>query len=113
MLGYMYEHGINGKPQDMQKAIEYYTLAAEEEHEVALANLGRYYLEGFGVDIDHARAFEYLKHASDLGYAVAMFYLGECYRSGFGVKMDFKKALNLYGESDALGCKKRLPYNTY
>lgn len=105
-FGYMYEHGLNSKKRDLKLAAKWYSKAAEQEHPLATASLGRCYLEGLGVEIDHARAFELLKEAADLGIVVALFYLGECYRNGYGVRMNLKKALQLYGEAEKNGCKK-------
>ena len=54
-VGYAYDHGI-GVPQDIGKAISWYSKAVAANDPGALNNLAILYAEGCGVDRDHDHA---------------------------------------------------------
>ena len=111
-LGRCYQNG-EGVEKDLKKAVQYYTLAANQEHANARCNLGRCYQNGKGVEKDLQKAVEYYTLAANqedaetqnraicengegVGNADAQCNLGRCYESGQGVEKDLKKAVQYY-----------------
>lgn len=74
MLGDCYWYG-DGKPRDPEKAVEWWTLAAEQNEPAAMAALGRCYEYGIGVEPNIDRAVELYTGAADLENAEAQFNL--------------------------------------
>ena len=60
---------------------------------LAMAFLGKLYLEGKGVEKDLNKAIELLTKSSDLNCAEGCNELAECYLKGVGVSVDLQKAL--------------------
>lgn len=60
--------------------------------------LGCFYMEGKGVDINRATAFFYLNKAYEMGIKKAklFIYLGDCYHYGYGTQVDYSNALKFY-----------------
>ena len=69
-LGHMYYNGLGVSP-DHAKAVELFTLAADQGLAEAQCNLGYMYQNGQGVEEDHAEAIRLFKLAADQGYAKA------------------------------------------
>ncbi|RIA87327.1 hypothetical protein C1645_878103 [Glomus cerebriforme] len=92
-LGNLYE---NGEDVDLEKAIYWYSKAAEIGNDEAQYNLGRCYRFGIGVEKNEAKAFEYYKLSADQEYLNAQFQLGYCYDYGIGTGINKVKALELY-----------------
>lgn len=65
-LGYCHEYGY-GTPQNLEKAIEYYLLAANRGDKVAAYNLGECYELGKGVEQDLDKALEWYRIAAERG----------------------------------------------
>ena len=65
---------------------------AESNDPSALAELGRIYREGDGVDIDTGKAVSYLKRAVDSGDAGSASSLGYMYLTGDGIESDKSEA---------------------
>lgn len=82
--------------QDYQKALEYYQLAANQGHSLALCGLGSMYREGCGVAKNEHKAFEYFQAAANKGNANALMILGEMYFKGCGVEKDDRKMFECY-----------------
>ena len=75
----MYETGT-GVPKDYKKAIEYYTLSANQGNADAQNNLGNMYKNGRGVPKqDYIKAIEYYTLSANQENAVAQYELGEMY----------------------------------
>ena len=69
-----YYYGLNGMPVDLDKAIHYYELAAQQGNAVALEELGKIYLEELH-DLDKAET--YLLQAAEKNNAEAQYLLGD------------------------------------
>ena len=95
-IGYDYDLGINGKPQDDAMAVKYYRLSAEKGYAAAQNNLGYCYDIGNGVPQDYKEAVRLYRLAADQGYALAQYNLGYCYQYGQGVTKDLDEAIRLY-----------------
>ena len=71
-------------------------------------NLGLFYDDGSGVEVDHDRARGLYERACDGGYALGCSNLGNLYDDGRGVEMDHDRARALYEQAcdggNALGC---------
>ncbi|KAL3880340.1 hypothetical protein ACJMK2_032588 [Sinanodonta woodiana] len=94
-LAVCYETG-NGVKKDLKKAMEYYHLAAEENHPMSLYNLGVLYLEGGeDVQVNKHLGIKYLEKSAELGLAMAQTYLGVYYTEK-GSKEDMKIAVEYF-----------------
>ncbi|MCP0914096.1 MULTISPECIES: tetratricopeptide repeat protein [Legionella] len=82
LLAQMYEDGIDVK-QNVQEAIKFYQLAAEQKDLRAEYNLGLLYLEGKGgMAPDYQRGMNWLQDAAFKGNAYAQFALGRINERG-------------------------------
>ncbi|RGB30894.1 kinase-like domain-containing protein [Rhizophagus diaphanus] len=86
-----------------KKAFEFYTIAAEKNHDRAQNNLGNLYENGEGVEKDFNKAFYWFKKAAENGNEVAIYNLGKCYELGIGVNKNLFKAFELYKKSAEKG----------
>ena len=83
-LGYNYLYGQMGFAKDIEKAIKYLNLAAEQEQVNAMTTVGWIYFTGeFGAPKDNEEAIYWNQRASDLGCATASYNMGFFYYSGF------------------------------
>lgn len=103
-LGQCYEHG-NGVEKDFKKAIEYYTLAADQNNAEASYELATCYKDGEIVEKDPKKAFKYCKLAADQKNDAALNTLGNFYRDGFGVDKNAELAFESYKEAAKQGNK--------
>ena len=79
-------------PADMQCAIRWYELAAEQGHAKAQCNLAYIYESGLSVPVDSLRAIELYKESASQGYAPAQWSLAVAYYNGDGIDQDRTKA---------------------
>jgi TPR repeat protein len=93
-LGAMYHHG-RGVPQDEEKAIEFYTKAAEQDHCDAQLQLGDIYLFG-DAHQDDKKAFAWYLQAANQGFHQAQTNVGTMFLTGRGVSQDNTKALEWF-----------------
>lgn len=85
-LGLFYQRGLQ---RDMEKAINWYKLAAEQGHAAALEILGMLYLAGSGIPKDIIKGIQCLEKASENGNLSSNLTLGEIYSNGlFDIKKD-------------------------
>jgi len=91
LLAYSYQEGENA-PKDQQKAIYWYTKAAEKGNVIAQYNLGDIYDSGNGVNQDFVKAAYWFRKAADQGDAMAQCSLGNCYFNGDGMQVDYNQA---------------------
>ena len=83
-LGFNYLLGINGFTKDIEKAIKYLNLAAEQEQVNAMTTVGWTYFTGeYGAPKNNEQAIYWNQRASDLGCAIASYNMGFFYYSGF------------------------------
>ena len=92
-LGSCYERGCWGVKKDMNKAVKWFTKAAEQGYVNAQHTLGFCYLNGTGVELDNCKAVKWFTKAAEQGYVRAQAGLGCCYRLGRGVERDNSKAV--------------------
>ena len=83
-LGDDYKFGI-GVEQSYEKAIEYYTLAIQQDDPNAMCGLADRYHQGQGVTKSFEKALELYTQAAIQGHASAQFMLGLMYAIGEGV----------------------------
>ena len=100
-MGKRYEDG-NGVEKNIEKAVEYYTLAANQGHDKAKASLpeAQYWLGSFyecdAIPPDIDKAYELYHLASTGGCLLATWWLGLSYYSGVGgVSKDLPQAISL------------------
>ena len=92
--GYNYLYGLNGFPEDLENAIKYLNLAAEQEQVNAMTTIGWIYFTGeFGAPKDNDQAIYWNQRASDLGFTIASYNMGFFYYSGLvGLDQDLTLA---------------------
>ena len=93
-VGYNFLYGLNGFPKDLDKAIKYLNMAAEQEQVNAMTTVGWFYFTGeFGASKDNEQAIYWNQKASDLGFTIASYNIGFFYYSGLaGLDQDLTKA---------------------
>lgn len=92
---------------DYERAVKWYTIAAEKNDIDAIESLAEMYLNGEGVNVDFKEAARLADKAillfnekyPDGGGSQANVVLGHCYRYGLGVEKDEKKAFMYYSNS--------------
>ena len=87
----MYHFGSQGFPVDLAKAVEFYKLAAEQDHAAACLNLGAIYYSGEcvgGITKETQLAYHYISKAASLGHAAAHFTIGKMHEKGVGAKKE-------------------------
>lgn len=92
MLGKEYLLGIRLE-HDVEQAIHYLTLSAEQQNSFAMYTLAKIYLRDASC-IDPEKGIAYLQDAAKLGNEFAQIQLGDIYLKGEHVKKDVDKALN-------------------
>ena len=84
-------------PQDYNKAVLWFSKAAEQGCAAAQNNLGVSYSNGFGVPQDYNKAVLWYTKAAEQGYANAQITLAEIYYWGKnGQPIDYTAAVNWY-----------------
>ena len=95
-IGLDYLKGTNGQEQNMEKAAEYFKLAADKDHAPAQFNLGYSYLEGQGVPQSNSEAVYWFRKAAEQQHTFAQYNLGYCYKEGIGVEQNYREAIKWY-----------------
>ena len=94
-LGVMYNDGLD-VPVDYEKAIKWYTKAAEQGLADAQNNLGCMYVKGEGVPVDYVAARRWFTKAAEQSLAESQYNLGRIYHLGKGVTVDYETARKWY-----------------
>lgn len=81
MLGRCYESGL-GVEQNMETAMQWYTLAAEQNDMEAQLLLAYAYQSGIGVPQDGAQALQWMRRAAEGGLPEAAYALSQYYAKG-------------------------------
>lgn len=82
-----------GVPPNIEEALHWYTLAAEQGDPEALNEMGFIYFTGNGVEQDYDKAFELFSQAAYKGYLLAQYNLGiMLYTGNTSAGQDFAKA---------------------
>ena len=97
-LGWCYKTGQK-VAQDRQKALYWYTKAAEQGDAEAQNEVGTFYSTGKGGEQDHEKAVYWFTKAAEQGEIYAQANLGWCYENGAGVEQDYQKAIYWYTKS--------------
>ena len=82
----------NGVPVDIDKAIFYYRLAAEQNVAFAQHRLARIYLDDDRVKPDPKKAMNWLQRSARLGFVQAQLDLSQLYENGAGTPQDLIRA---------------------
>jgi len=90
-LAQMYLHG-QGVERDVGKAVDWYSLAAEQDLAFAQHKLARLYLDGDIVEQDVEKALAWLERAADLGFIEAQLDLSLLFESGQYLPPDYVSA---------------------
>jgi len=94
-LGDYFNFGIGPIDEDLERAIEEYRKAAENDDAAGMTTLAIMYRLGRGVDQDNARAIELLEGASAKGYHFAQVRLAQLYLDPDGIPAEEAEALGL------------------
>ena len=70
-LGIMYENGL-GVSIDLDKAVEFYTLAAEKGNAKAMYNLAEFHDGYYGLPVDYKKALDLYTKSAEKGYNKAL-----------------------------------------
>lgn len=80
--------GIEEVERNMQEAVRYYEMAANQGHASSQLQLGHIYGMGDGVTQNYSEMVRWLSKAAEQGIMEAQHYLGEAYAEGKGVNVD-------------------------
>lgn len=94
-LGIMYLQG-KGVPKDTDKALKYFTQAADQGWVDGQLQLGNMYYSGIGVKRDFKLANKYFNLASQSGHVLAFYNLGQMHASGVGMMRSCPTAVELF-----------------
>jgi len=86
-----YRDGIGTEP-DFERAIDWFSVAAESKNVKAILELANIYLKGWGVPKSTSKAAELYEEAAKLGNANARYQIGIMYRDGLGVDVNLDLA---------------------
>ncbi len=94
-MGALYYTG-RGCKQDFEKAVKYYTMAADLGNRQATENLGYCYYYGRTGKVDYEKAYHcFVKGALD-GHIISLYKIGDMYKNGYYVKKDLNEAFAIY-----------------
>jgi len=98
-LGWIYEKGEGGMPQNYSMAFKWYRKAADAGASNANNLLGTLYENGNGVKQSYSKAAEHYRVDAEKGETNAKYNLARLYESGKGVGRDDRRAADLYKEA--------------
>lgn len=94
-----YNLGVKYRFNDMQKAVFWFSKAAEQGHVEAQFNLGEIYRHEQNME----QAVFWYSKAAKQGHAISQYYMGRSHRLGIGVDKDLDKAFLWYTKSAEQG----------
>lgn len=94
-VGIGYQYGFNGITNE-KKAIEWYTLAAKQNHAPSIHNLGLIAFNKAKKEDDYQKALTLFEKAAQLGSYEAINYIGIYYENGIIFPQDSTKALEKF-----------------
>ncbi len=94
-LGVLYDTGF-GVPQDYQRALAWYEVAAASGSKTAMFNAAVMYDAGRGTTADHQAARAWYERAAAQGYGRAEYNLALIYEGGDGVAVNRGQAVRLF-----------------
>ncbi|HSJ00927.1 MAG: tetratricopeptide repeat protein [Verrucomicrobium sp.] len=95
LLASLYYQG-HGVEKDLERAVLFFTAAADKGYRASQANLGIMYQSGDGVTKDIEKAVAYYAAAGKQGDLQSLYNLGQIYRKGLDVRQDRTKAAEYY-----------------
>lgn len=95
-LGYIFLYGEGDIKPDYNKAFHYYEMAAAQNDNVAINNLGSLYYSGIGTPANVAKAMEMFDKAAKLGNVEAAVNLAFLYMTDNPLSKDSKRAMELF-----------------
>lgn len=98
-----HSHDSQLAQQFFVKAVAALKIAVENDDTWSQRELGKIYLTGKGVKVNHGNAVELLEKAATKGDPEALTYLGDCYQKGVGVERDLDIAIEHYVRAAELG----------
>jgi len=104
LVGYMYEHGF--LEEDIEKAIKYHKMAADNGHPLSPTHLAILYQQP--EILNYHQAFKYASLAAKLGDKEGEYVLGNLLFFGRGCHADVDKAYEMYKLSASHGCDQAL-----
>ncbi|GEM45434.1 caspase family protein [Deinococcus cellulosilyticus] len=99
IIGYLYDFGQGGVPQDYTQAATWYQLAVQQNVPLALNNMGELYQYGLGVAQSDQKAFELYLKSSAQGNRKGQYLAGYFYEQGRATPQNYTRALELYRKS--------------
>lgn len=94
-LAVMFHRGI-GTVRSVEKALQWYLVAAEQGHLKSQFNLGLIYHKGDGVQRDYVEAVVWYSKAAKAGHNNARYNLAVMYDQGQGIEQDYAMAYTLW-----------------
>lgn len=94
-----YMGNLHLRRSETDKAVEYFTMSADQGFRSAQYNLGVIFTRGDGVAKDPEAAFKWYGLAAAQGHPTAQFNLGVFYRDGLGTAADGGKAVKWFTRS--------------
>lgn len=91
-LGAAYDNGMDGLPQNPQKALEWYRKSAEQGVAEAQFNLAHCLATGRGTEMDYQESYVWMQKAAQQQIPEAQFLLGVMYHEGLGIKANAMQA---------------------
>lgn len=101
-LGVIYDNGL-GVSVNKSEAVNWYKLAADNNHKIAQFNLAWMYFNGDHLEKDFFQAFKYYELSAKQGYNKAQFNLASLYYSGDGTLKDYVSAYKWFKISSVNG----------
>lgn len=92
-----------GVPQNDREVVEWFRLAAEQDHAGAQFCLGFMYRHGKGVPQDDTEAARWYRRGAEQGDVRAQVILGDMYDAGRGVAQDDRQAFGWYRRASEQG----------
>ena len=104
-LGYMYLYGDKSAniEQDYKQAFKYYEMAAEQNDNVAINNLGSLYYSGIGTPRNMLKAAQMFSKAATLGNVESMVNLAFIYLSNKNANSQSEEAIRLFQKASEQG----------
>ena len=98
-LGYMYLYGEDGVAPDYEQAFKFYEMAANQNNQIALNNLGSLYFNGIGTKRDYLKAAQLFELAAKNGSSDAAVNLAFIYLSSEDNQNAHNEAIKLFAQA--------------
>jgi len=113
-LGHWYGNGMKGLEKDLNKSFEWISKSHEANCAAGTSELGRFYLNGEGVQRNQVHGMTLLAEAAMLGSQCACFKLGVSYANGFdGMPEDKQAAKRWFAKVESASVKDLVPASVH